>query len=308
MLRYTIVALTLASCGTYENDAIDAAPPPTYSPRQAKLEFWQAFHAGDAAGIAAAREHLLAAMDVDAYDDEVPRIIGMSYGFTGLEGGGGGVAQDYIDKQGAYLKIAYERASTAPVVDRYAMALDMTLYAGYPIFQGQRTQDSALEQSGFELLDQGIAIEPGYNFGAAVILMRSAKGTQNFARGLDYYFKYLEMCVGGAIDRGSPDFTRMLRGGVANRLCQNVPHVPHLLSGTLFLLADVLVKNNQPDAARVVYEQVKATEGFASWRYRDQVDVRLSSDLVARAAQYDNPDASQHPMLGASPCTMCHQQ
>src|SRR5439155_7555452 len=99
------------------------------SPKEAEQEFWRGFQGGDYNAVEASRELLLAAIDVDPKDDVVPRVVGMSYAFSGLEGPTRtsiDQVRSATDLQGKYLKIALDRA-TAPntEADAGAVALDM---------------------------------------------------------------------------------------------------------------------------------------------------------------------------------------
>jgi len=280
----------------------DAAVAAGYSPSLAKWEFWSAYHAGNIDAIAPARDHMIAAMATDAQDDELPRLVGMSYLLTGLEGSmAGGNPMQSAQEQGMYLDQARGLA-----VDPYAKALDTTLYSGYPFFVGQQQGDMAQTQQALDLMAQGKAQYPVLgNFSSATIMLRAPRDTPYYAQAVEAYFDYFELCTGTTIDRTSPDLTAMLNGTTIDPLCQNPRNVPHALQGGMFLFADVLVKNNQVAAATTIYQQIKQSTGFATCKYRDAVDQRLSSYLVARAASYDPANATPPP-LGATPCLACH--
>jgi hypothetical protein len=74
------------------------------------------------------------------------------------------------------------------------------------------------------------------------------------------------------------------------------------------MFGDMLVKNGHPSVARPMYEAAKARPTYASWRFRDIVEDRLTEDLDARAALYRDADHSNDPPIGASPavCQNCH--
>jgi hypothetical protein len=277
-----------------------------YSPAQAKWEFWSDYHAANITAIADARQHLIDAMSVDPADDELPRLVGMSYALTTNEATTPPSQQEVDDatqSQGMYLDTARGIA-----LDPNAKALDDVLYSGYPIFLGTQMNDASLIQQGLDLQNAVIAQDPVLgHFSTATILIRSPRSSPYFAQGVEHYFKFLEACTGTTISRTAPDVTAMLHGTTVHLLCQNNRNVPHVLQGGLMLFADVLVKNNQIDAAPAIYQAIKQTDGFATWKFQSAVDQRLSSDLAARAATYDNANPMQQAPMNASPCFACHE-
>jgi hypothetical protein len=270
----------------------------------AKQEFWADYHAGNIDQIPTAREHLLAAFANHPDDDELPRLVGMSYPLATLEGTGATnnpQTQMQTAKQEADYLDQARNVATLP----YSKALDDTLYSGYPFLQGLQTNNTDLIQQALDLQSPVEAQYPvlGY-FSSATILMRAAATSTYFTHGVENYFRFLELCVGAPIDRTSPDVSGMLHATSTDPLCHATANVPHLVEGGLFLFADVLVKNNQIEAAKAVYAVVKQSDGFATWRYRDLVDQRLGADLSALAATFR---AGAPVSLGASPCLACHQ-
>jgi hypothetical protein len=209
-----------------------------------------------------------------------------------------------LQSQGDYLHRALDRAT-----DPYAIALDTTLYSGQPFLQGLMQSNDDLVQQALTMQEQVIRDYPVLgNFSSATILSRAPRTSQYFSLGLERYFRFIELCTGTTIDRAHPDVRGMLHGTSVDLLCQNNTNVPHLVQGSLFLFADLLVKNGQIDAAPDVYRAIRESEGFDTWRFRDQVDVRLNSDLAARATEYEqSTDVFHQPALGASPCLACHQ-
>jgi len=304
MLAVTCASLWGACSDSDTSDAAPDAAPAGYSPAEAKWEFWDAFHAGNIDAIGTARDHLIAAIETDPLDDELPRLVGMSYSLSALEGNVmSSPPTEAVQAQGRYLDQARGIAHNP-----YAKALDDILYSGYPFFIGQQLGDAAQTQQGLDLMATVKAAYPVLgNFSSATILLRSPRNTPYFTQAVEAYFQFLELCTGTTIDRNNPDLTGMLHGSTVDPLCQNITNVPHLVQGGLFLFADVLVKNNQISEATAVYQTIKQSDGFATWKYRDFVDQRLASDLVARAAAYDPANAMQ-PALGATPCLACHEQ
>jgi hypothetical protein len=299
----------VAACSTSTTTTTmtpDAAPPPPagYSPSQAKWEFWSAYHAGQIDNIPAARDHLIAAMNSDPQDDELPRLVGMSLLLTTFEGSAmpNGNPMQATQQQGMYLDQARQLAQ-AP----YAKALDTILYSGYPFLLGQQQMNAQETQQAIDLMTQVQAQYPILGqFATATILLRAPRTSPYYAQAVEDYFRYYELCTGTTIDRTTPDLSAMQHGTTADLLCQSFSNVPHVVQGGLFLFGDVLVKNNQIEAARAVYQVIPQTDGFGTWKYADLVNQRLSSDLAARAAQYDPANANPPP-LGASPCLACHE-
>jgi hypothetical protein len=301
------IFLAVAACSS-SNDATDTSSDPNV---QAKAEFWNAFNGGDVAAVPAARDHLVATLDAHPTDDETPRLIGMSYALTQMEGTGGGAPA--IPQGGAPDMLKYLKMATEAPPDPDRKVWNYTFYGGVLWGQGSFTHDAASAEQGRQMLAltaQKFPIHGLYTEGS--VYARSARLMDEFQTGLDAYYKAFEICTGKPLDRDRPDVSGMLHGPFPDPVCGNMPKIPHNLQGELSLFADMLVKNLQPDAARAVFEAIKQSDDFASWSFAKQVDERLSEDLVARGAAFGDPhggnDPTKEPSIGASPCLGCHQR
>jgi hypothetical protein len=75
-------------------------------------------------------------------------------------------------------------------------------------------------------------------------------------------------------------------------------------------LGNGLVKAGQVDAARVVYNNARLADNYATWPYRYVLETIASSDLNARSDLYADGNPSNDPPLGVPNrgCSYCHAQ
>jgi hypothetical protein len=269
--------------------------------RAAKAAFWDAFHSGDIEGIPAARERLIAALNESPSDDEAARLIGMSYNLTGLLGAQAQPPVNHPDDAGKALE--YLKLSTTIPVDPKERLFNSAFYDATLVAQAAGAGDTTTAQQANAVLEQVVQEFPVYGlFDVAAVESQAPAASSVFQKGLDAYFRAYEICTGGPIDRANPDLTRALHGPYPDPLCGNTPNVPHHLQGELFLMADALVKNRQPDAARALYAAIKESDGYDTWTLQSMVDERLSKDLTAQ------PGAGPPNHADGVTCFGCHQR
>ena len=85
--------------------------------------------------------------------------------------------------------------------------------------------------------------------------------------------------------------------------------MPNAAKGAYLVAGDVLIKQGEVAAGRVMYENATQVPGYDSWPHRDAIESRLAEDLEARAALYAGADPATWPAHGKPPlsCTLCHQ-
>jgi hypothetical protein len=303
----------VVGCGSGSNGAGGG----TDANAQAKAEFWSSFGGGDMNGVVTAQSDLLSAFPSNSNDAETARLIGMSY--LGLVSETTGQTSPptqseiptYIENAGKYLLVA-----TQVTDDPDERTWNSAFYAGI-VFTGGNPNappDPTQQADGRAMYQAVVDRFPVFGlFNRAAQLGRSAKASADFASALDSFFQAYAICTGTNVDRTSPDISSALTGAsqmpsTLDEPCGNLPHVPHNIQGEAFAFADMLVKNGQVDAARGVYQAIQQSDGYSTWAFSDEVGQRLSSDLTARAALYDNPDSTTWPAIGASRCFACHER
>lgn len=288
-------------------DATAAGDASTAAAEQAKDQFWDAFRAGDSGGVRVAHDQMIASFEAQPVDHELARLIGFGFIFFVAEDLVVDPAEepDYFANAVRYTQLAVDLA------DDPRTRIYNTGFAGGTLYaSGAINGDPAAAQQGRDVLDALTREIPAFGYLTRADAMRQApRDTPDWDISLESLFLFFEQCTGETLDREQPDMTPVLDRPFADpdTTCGNWEHAEHGIQGALFNLADSMVKNGQPDAARSVYAFIPQTEGYDSWPFTNLVDERLSSDLAARAALYDDPDPSTHPRPGAD-CFGCHQQ
>jgi hypothetical protein len=181
---------------------------------------------------------------------------------------------------------------------------------------GGQTGDTALQEQGAALLDQVTETHPELgHFLKILAYQQEPVDDPAFATAVESLWQWLEVCVGEPVDRSNPDLTpyfteERIDGWTGERrFCWESELVPNAAKGAYTLAGDILVKQGEVDAGRVMYENATQVDGYDAWPHRDVIESRLKEDLEARAALYRDPDPSVWPEQGKPPlsCTLCHQ-
>ena len=132
-----------------------------------------------------------------------------------------------------------------------------------------------------------------------------------FQQGIEFMWLGVDACLGQAIDRSNPDYTPFMELEVREgpkRVCWNNEKTPYGFEGFLLGFGDMLVKNGQPDIAKIMYANAKLSPEYEQWGFQKQLDERVAT-ADSRAQAYQSADAAQHPpTLINSPyaCVACH--
>lgn len=218
------------------------------------------------------------------------------------------IAQMHAPQVGRYLGAAFERAPRQTFV---AGLLGLSLWDA-----GVQSGDVASQEQGEALLEQIAGAHPELGLFLKILAYQNVpREDPRFATAVDSAWGWLEACVGEPLDRSNPDLTpyftpdRLAGWTGERRFCWETDRVPNAAKGSYLVIGDVLVKQGEVEAARVMYENATQVPGYDSWPHRDAIESRLAEDLEARAALYDEPDPAAWPAHGKPPlgCTLCHQ-
>lgn len=125
--------------------------------------------------------------------------------------------------------------------------------------------------------------------------------------------------LGFGAPRGSQDHTRGLEAlrrvdpgcEETDPSCRNEPRWPHNQEGFMTFQADYELKAGHPDRAREILAEVQKVPGYASWKFRGEVEERLKN-LDQYAKLYADEDPKNDPrtlVAGGSgiSCQSCHR-
>jgi hypothetical protein len=193
--------------------------------------------------------------------------------------------------------------------DRVGCFLGLTLVGA-----GRATQDDALLQEGLAVLDEAVAAWPEFNLFCLGLAYDGLPASDpDYAKAVEAALDNLDSCVGESVDRNNPDITPYLHQATdkgVKRACWNTWIAPHNAEGFYLWIGDLLVKQGRIDQARISYNNVKLIKEYPSWPYKSLLADRLSADLDAKAALYQDADPTNDPPVGGESighrCAYCH--
>jgi hypothetical protein len=132
-----------------------------------------------------------------------------------------------------------------------------------------------------------------HSFTVALLGFGFPRGSQELARGLEALRK---------VDPGCEE---------TDPSCRNEPRWPHNQEGFMTFQADYELKAGHPDRAREILAAVQKGPGYASWKFKGEVEERLKN-LEEYAKLYADGDPKNDPrtlMAGGSgiSCQSCHR-
>ncbi|WP_394832276.1 hypothetical protein LVJ94_37745 [Pendulispora rubella] len=288
-----------------------AATTTDASARAAKDAFWEAFRSMDLDAIATSRDKMIAIFNASPKDADLATIGGFAYVIPVQTMRYGGPPMDPAKIPAHFeLAVRYTQQGVDASPDEQSKIFN-TAFAGGVLYSAAMVkQDWAAAQKGREMEKLVTAHMPALGYATVTDLMNGApRNSPDFATSIDSIFRLYEMCSGVKFDRARPDVRPLAKRPFANpsRDCGNAYNWPHSIQGYLLNFGDILVKNQQPDAARPVYEFISKSEGYDTWnpKFKHIVEERLASDLSKRAAEYNGADPQKQPLIGGG-CFTCH--
>jgi hypothetical protein len=177
---------------------------------------------------------------------------------------------------------------------------------------GAATHDPKLIAQGRQVLAAGVASDPEFNlFVEALVDQEAPASDPRFAAALEAYYRTLDLCIGGKLDRDAPDMTPYLGHATqtgSSRVCWNVELAPHNFEGFFLHMGDALAKAGRTGAARVAYRDATLLPSYTTWPFHDLLAARLAN-VDARVALYTDADPSNDPPLVGETqelCATCH--
>jgi len=159
-----------------------------------------------------------------------------------------------------------------------------------------------------------IDLYPEFNyFTVSFVTLNLQPSDPLFQQGVEDMWLGIDACLGEPIDRHNPDYTKFMwmqtRTGV-KRVCWNNDKAPHGHEGFFLGFGDMLVKNNQPEIAKIIYANAKLSPVYTAWPYKDVLEQRIAT-ANQRAALYLGTNQTRYPRtLISEPfaCMACHQK
>lgn len=170
----------------------------------------------------------------------------------------------------------------------------------------------------FKTSQTAIKLNPEFNlFTIGYILTFFPHDSQQFQLGLEMFFRNLELCFDGKVDRENPDVSKLMPLFVSEgnkKYCANSEKAPYNFEGFFLILGDLLVKNGQVDAAITAYNTSKALPSYGTWPYAAVLEARIAAAdqlVTAFRAPVDpmvKPDYPTTTFNTEYACMACHQK
>jgi hypothetical protein len=312
-----VVLLAAALAAGCAGVAIWAAPEKTASAarteaaERADALFWSTLHSGDYDGIPRAVTALTAAYLADPRDPVTAAHLGWLHIWRLAERARLDPAPPGITDHAVLARKYFEEAvRLRPGEARY-----LGFYASTLLAEGNIHKDEKLTRRGYFTLQESIRAFPEFNlFTAGYAMSGQPWDSDNYREALDNMWRNVDVCVGERADRVNPHYARFMpletREG-PRRVCWNGEIAPHNFEGFFLNFGDMLVKNGQVDAARVMYRNATLAPEYATWPYRGVLETRLrdaAANVTAFRAVRPVPGAPRIMLESRIACVGCHQR
>lgn len=192
-------------------------------------------------------------------------------------------------------------------------------------------QATALLESGFDAIDEGVSVEPRFNlFGRFIITALYPVDSERFRQAVADVARLHDLRLGAHVDPRHPDVTPFLESDSpcdpehpkpwpypANTAettfrtdpkCWNTWKTPFAFQGFWLFSGDVAMKNGDVAAARTMYENAKKLSNYTHWPYAFYLEDRLKN-VEEYARRFQDKDPANDPELvfrAPFECVMCH--
>ena len=318
----TLITFALIACSPLQTallftDSKTAEYSNTLLDQKATNTFWEAFHAGQYERLKEVRTLLLAAYLEHPRNPDRSRLLGLSYLWTlserGRVAGLGPEVTDSAILAERYLSETYQLEPSDHRLPGFIGVLKLAL--------GSIHQDPKQTVKGYYTILDAVKLYPEFNgFVLSLGLSEQPIGSERFNESVDAMWKNLAICNGETINK-NPDLATMTAQNQAfldrasqltprvRNVCLNTDKAPHNFEGFFLHFGDVLVKQGQVKAAKIMYAQAKLSPTYNQYPYKKLLEQHLEF-ADDRAKAYQNPDPSKYPeMAGLSSvqCMICHQ-
>jgi hypothetical protein len=308
-------AAVVAGCGAV---AVQMAPAKVASTQrtpaalQADALFWSTLHAGRYEGIPLALKATTAAYLQDPGDDLTAAHVGWLHIWRLAENARQAEPDPGITDDAVLARRYFQEAvALNPGEARY-----LGFLAAAQLAEGAIHRDEKLTRQGYYNLKAGIDAFPEFNlFTAGYVMSNQPADSERFREGLAWQWQNLDVCVGGKVDHGNPDFKNYMDLATTEgprRVCWNGWIAPHNFEGFFLNMGDMLVKSGDWQSARKVYANARHSPTYSSWKYAALLEARIEQAPQNVAAFAKPPQPGQggaRMMFGSSlACMACHQQ
>jgi hypothetical protein len=203
-------------------------------------------------------------------------------------------------------EVAYKNNPTDP---RVGCFLGLQLVGA-----GRAMKDDQLFLQGIGVLHKAVEQWPEFNlFCLGLAYDQLPASDPDYKKAVDAALDNVDACAGEPVDRNNPDISKYVSQATSEgpkRACWNTWIAPHNAEGFYLWVGDLLVKQGKVSAARAAYNDVKLIPEYEQWPFKHLLTDRLSANLDAKAALYQDADPSNDPAFGGEEvsrrCAVCH--
>lgn len=281
----------------------------------AKAAFWDAFEGDRIDDLPQVVETLNAAYLGHPQDPSLARLLGHAHFWWFVERGR--MTDTLPASATEHAVLAEHYFSEAALLDPDDRRLH-SWWGGALLIVGGLRGDQRVQRQGFFETKEGVDKHPAYNLVTSSFSFSiPPRNSRAFPQAVEVIWDAVDQCAGTDLDRTAFDPGPIVdRNPLPDRddaeTCWNKERFyPYNQQGIFLQLGDILMKDEQPEVARTVYESIRDTPDYDTWPLAEMLDDRLENhDRYTADWVAFNSGASkeQPPLLATSgrSCTVCH--
>lgn len=313
LLLFLLIVLSISGC-----EQLALLTTPSKKPQESKTElarmakstFWQHLHHGEYDKLPESTKYLTAAYLENPNDPTLASYLGFAHIWKITERERlktlPPTIVDEIILSKSYFSDATELDPNDPRTQGF--------FADTILISGQIFHDERAQVRGYFKLKQAIHMWPEFNYFTGGYPMSTLKPTSdNYKEGLGWQWKTMDLCAGTTVNRNNPDFSPYMRLETTHglkRACWNSWIAPHNFEGFFMNMGDMLVKQGDWQTAIKIYNNAKLSKTYATWPYREMLDLRISH-AKENVGYFNDPrvHARDKTIMFNSGygCVVCHQ-
>ncbi len=305
-LSFALVILSVFMSGC--NDSSANSSDPNDKIKDPKELFWDAFYGGNYERLPLVIEQLSGAFFENPNDPEITLLLAHSHLWKAGESSRLGNPPPSIFDNFIVAKYYFDKTILLNPEDYrlqgWSASVDVTL--------GMLHSTPELIERGYANVLASVPMYPEFNhFNVGFPFGLLPPTDPMFEVAMDHMWAGVDACLDTKIDRESPDYASYMSLETdegPKRVCWNNDKLPHGLEGFFLGFGDMLVKNGQPDVAKIMYANAKYSSVYDEWNFKDVLEERIIS-ADERAKAYKSPNPAEHPALMINEpyaCVGCH--
>ncbi len=304
---FIIPAIILAGCSTIIPSFISKKKG-IISTKEEAMEanryFWDNFHAGNYDSIPNILNRLTATYLKDQTDYQTAAHIGFTHVWALTERSRIQNPMATVTDHAHLAKKYFEDACNLnPNEDRY-----YGFRASMHLTNGVIDNNSKETVRGYFMLKKAVRKYPEFNLFTMAYTLGNSSDPKNRQKSIDMLWKNIDACVGEKVNRDNFDYQKYMSLKTQEgrkRTCWNSWIAPHNLEGFLLIMGEMMLKNNDPKRALMIFKNIRHIEEYGEWAYKNVNENYI--EVVEKSLDETKPliKSNLKPFDG---CMVCHQE